>query len=1028
MIQLPLKASSGPTDLAGPLKRYLKKQASKNTSMWGRMFGDSGASDEHEHALDEFNDMRKRATTLGGDEIASLRNMARYYEQLCNAASRFPVGKKKSSGANVQFRWNGAFQKKTKKSFYSLFEERVVVLFNIAGQHTAVAVNIDRSDTKGLQDVARHFRIAAGTYQSIRKMIAEHDEEADAFSKVKDFEKEVLEMCEGLSLACAQSCFYEKAVAANMSPKTLAQLAMGCYKSYEAAASKAESASLSEWKSKIELQRYSFEAAGHFWKSKIEKAAADQEGSGYGVEVARLGTALDLLQKATDIADADKSDWEGKEDVMESVEKLKKKVKGIFDDALETNNSVYFDIVPDASELEEVDAKILAKPIPFDILNELDNKHSDDLFRAIVPPVVSEAAVEFASMLEKLVEETKASVRESGDMAKGTLASLGLPAALEADEGRAGMSDALCAKINSSRAQSGGMRGIEGKLMQAERSVETATSALERIRRALDEEAAEDSRYRRQHAHRWNRSRSDSVASSYRADLASYVSKVRGAKMANGRIRNRLVANRGKLALLEKTDAELNALFPAAVEASGDARASKERLSLQRLLVDVTKMLDKRDSCLKEIAEAAKSVDIVQIMTKRGAIKATESGSIIIRDKDTLFATELSKFDALAKEVKESVESQKGLIERIVNANATYQSARKTSSATKKREAVLQRIQIALIESNEIADHLREGVEFFQTLEDRIHVLESSVKDFASQRARDARDLSRDIASESGMVRGSSYASTSSLSPTSSGNVLEAVPVPIDSGHSDSYLGASSGLVAPPYVPPASTSHDPYLATKVPGPAPYVSDGGYAPPASSGSFDTSPPTYGGSTPTYGGSSASAPSVYDAMDATAGSSSSFYADSTKHALPPPSSSSSYSAPPPPSNRNEVPYYAPPTSATSTAPPSYGGSSFGSDQSLHAPPAYGGASTSSSSSLPPPPSYDTPSYGASSYGDRHASSGTTPPSYGSQSAVDHGPYAQQLATLAGMGFTDREKCLRALQSSGGDVQGAVASLFG
>eukprot|EP00939_MAST-03C_sp_MAST-3C-sp1_P005462 g5462.t1 len=684
MLQLPISESSGVVDLATPLRKYLKKQVTKGQSMWGRVFGKGGgrssqSDSDQERALDSFDDLRKRALTTGGDETATLKNLAKYYEQLCNAESRFPVGKK-SAGINLQFRWKPAFargRKDKKATFYGLFEEKIVVLFNIGAMHTVVAASIDRSDTAGHQSVARHYRIAAGVFEAVRKAISEHDDKAvtSALHKVGDIRSEVLEMCESVCLACAQSCFYEKAAAAKMSPKTLAQLAMGCYKSFESAVSKAEDAKLGEWKTRIEIQRHRFEGAGHYWQSLLEHAKADEVGSGYGVEVARLGEAMNILQLAEDCASSG-GDWDDKETVMESVEKLTKIVKQRFDDARDTNNGVYFDAVPEADELDAIDAKILAKSIPFDILNDLDNKHNEDLFRSIVPPVVTEAAVEFASMLDKLVEESKATVRENNDVAKGTLASLGLPAALEAEvTGDSGLSRSILAQIRAARMQSGGIRGLEGKLMGADRAVETATNALSRARDALESEAAEDSRYRREFAGEWNRSRSDSVASSYRTDLAKYASKVKGAKMANVRIRDRLRSSRASLDLLEKSESQLNAMLPRRDDSPsrGGGAASAERIALQRLLLDVSRMLEERNKALKEITDAARDVNIVQIMTKQGALKPTESGSVVIRDKDTLFSTELSKFDEWTAVIKESASSQGALIERVVNTNESYQ-------------------------------------------------------------------------------------------------------------------------------------------------------------------------------------------------------------------------------------------------------------------------------------------------------------------------------------------------------------------
>ena len=88
-----------------------------------------------------------------------------------------------------------------------------------------------------------------------------------------------------------------------------------------------------------------------------------------------------------------------------------------------------------------------------------------------------------------------------------------------------------------------------------------------------------------------------------------------------------------------------------------------------------------------------------RLCPRRGALKASAKGTII-RDKDTIFATELSKFDEIINFLKESVgEKQEELMEQIVDTNQAYRKSRDVSEATSKREQVLQNIQIALVES-----------------------------------------------------------------------------------------------------------------------------------------------------------------------------------------------------------------------------------------------------------------------------------------------------------------------------------------
>ena len=82
--------------------------------------------------------------------------------------------------------------------------------------------------------------------------------------------------------------------------------------------------------------------------------------------------------------------------------------------------------------------------------------------------VVTEASVEFKSLLEKRVEEMKTAVRESNDMAKATLASMGLPAALEAEDAGQTIPESTRARLSAIRMTSGGgIAGLMSKLGDA---------------------------------------------------------------------------------------------------------------------------------------------------------------------------------------------------------------------------------------------------------------------------------------------------------------------------------------------------------------------------------------------------------------------------------------------------------------------------------------------------------------------------------------------------------------------------------
>ena len=377
MLQLPRK-STNDVDLVDPLRRYLRSEAKKGNGggVWSSIFGGGKESgtEEHEDALAQFNDLRKRATSTSKSTAVVMKNLAKYFEQISYAESKFPVG----DSIRVKFLWNNAFsRKKKKRSLNTLSEEKICVLFNMGCVHTELAIE---ADADALQEKARHFRLAAGIFAVTKGFVVEED-----VSKMNDLHTETLEMCEAISIASAQTCFYEKAVKAKMSPKTLCKLAMGCKSLFEDAISKAESTKIetkSHWISILSVQRYSFEAAAFYWRAQVEHDEAREIGTGYGVEVARLVEALKFLDKAEEVSNMK---YKGEDEVMAAVDNLRKKIKEMHETSEADNNSVYMESVPDADALKTIEAKVLVKPIAFDVLNELGSKeHGDDLFRSIV--------------------------------------------------------------------------------------------------------------------------------------------------------------------------------------------------------------------------------------------------------------------------------------------------------------------------------------------------------------------------------------------------------------------------------------------------------------------------------------------------------------------------------------------------------------------------------------------------------------------------------------------------------------------
>ena len=95
----------------------------------------------------------------------------------------------------------------------------------------------------------------------------------------------------------------------------------------------------------------------------------------------------------------------------------------------EENSTVYMSRVPTPQELSQIVPAVMAKVQPFD--PKVDLGEVDDIFKQIVPECVSKAAIEFKDKLDEFVKELKTDFACKSDMARATLASLGLPASIQ---------------------------------------------------------------------------------------------------------------------------------------------------------------------------------------------------------------------------------------------------------------------------------------------------------------------------------------------------------------------------------------------------------------------------------------------------------------------------------------------------------------------------------------------------------------------------------------------------------------------
>ena len=123
------------------------------------------------------------------------------------------------------------------------------------------------------------------------------------------------------------------------------------------------------------------------------------------------------------------------------------KVNARLKTAHKENDTIYCQPVPSLDAVETITKKALVKPLEIPEPSELG---VSDLFRKMVPLAVIQAASMYSAQKEGLVREAVDGALEATGMAHSTLASLNLPAsieALEVPQGLPAVGDGVCVRV-----------------------------------------------------------------------------------------------------------------------------------------------------------------------------------------------------------------------------------------------------------------------------------------------------------------------------------------------------------------------------------------------------------------------------------------------------------------------------------------------------------------------------------------------------------------------------------------------------
>jgi programmed cell death 6-interacting protein len=699
MLAIPLKRSAK-VDLVKPLAAYIEAEYSDG--------------ENHDQSLESLQQLRVDATTnVMAATDSSRKLLYKYYQQLIYAEKRFPVSETK---IKLSFTWFDAFKPSRKIVMYSLAYEQASILFNAAALESHAGVQQDRSNGEGLVAACAHFKKAAGIFLHLKENVCGKL----MGNLTSDLTGDGLNLLKHVMLAQAQACYYEKAVKDKMKNAIIAKLAAQASEFYNQSLEASRTPTLvatmdKSWGYHLEFQVHCFNAASQYWQSIFSKAEAEKVGTGYGEEIARLVLAEASCAQAIGIVKKGSLPSQ----IQETVVQLQALVLKNKTAAVKDNNTIYMEQIPTPEKLAQIAKASLVQPSP---MPDTSESAGEDLFKELIPMEIHLAASMYSDRTTELRKAYAERVQKNNDLVRSRLASIGLPASIEAHENGTGLPTGVWHKVRACQDR-GGQQKLRDVVLQNHSSNAGCYEVLGAIEKQLAEEETEDCACRTQYGSNWERPASSQLNDSFRGKIDQFYSLLKEAKASDVSVDQKLNVHEGGLGELALSRHELDASIPENSESSSPVDTS----TLSQLLVQMGNIIGGRDEALKQLTAEIGREHILSVLMK--------SAGVLEDEQEAIFSRELAKFAPLQQKIDEAVSKQTPLMDRVLAANAEFDEARGANEAIKQRQAIIERLEDAVATFDELYTNMSEGNQFYSDLATRVRTMSQEVVDHCSARS-----------------------------------------------------------------------------------------------------------------------------------------------------------------------------------------------------------------------------------------------------------------------------------------------------
>uniref|UniRef100_A0A8C4EK84 Programmed cell death 6 interacting protein n=1 Tax=Dicentrarchus labrax TaxID=13489 RepID=A0A8C4EK84_DICLA len=447
----------------------------------------------------------------------------------------------------------------------------------------------------------------------------------------------------------------------------------------------------------------------------------------FGEEIARLQHAAELVKTVA-----------SRYDEYVSVKDLSDKINRALTAAKKDNDFIYHDRVPEVKDLEHIGKAALVRATA--ITPPLSQKFTD-LFEKMVPMAVQQSMSIYSQRKAETINRLVGTMREATNLCNGVLASLNLPAALEDLSGDS-IPQSIAEKARSI-VQQGGLQSIEQLIRDLPELLTRNREILDESLKMLDDEETTDNELRTKFNQRWNRTPSGDLYKPLRAEGANFRNILDKAVQADQVVKDRYNTHCDMIALLCKSESELNAAIPSA-NPTKTLQGSEVVNVLRSQLAQLDEIKKERETLEGEIKAVTfdMSITFLTALAQDGAINEEQlSGSQL----DQLYG-------AYNQRVQASLRTQEELLGQVQTSHQEFSSLKQSNTEANQREEVLKKLASAHDSYVEISNNLREGTKFYNDLTEILLKFQNKCSDivFARKTERDEllKELQQSIARE----------------------------------------------------------------------------------------------------------------------------------------------------------------------------------------------------------------------------------------------------------------------------------------